>query len=98
MGKPIEKRPGFPGCHSSRHDTSCEGRERRPRPSLDPAAHSGSSPATQQATRLGVSKRTESKLELDNDGGRLLPSMLGFVNLMRSLLLSPPDVRFGWSE
>jgi hypothetical protein len=55
-------------------------------------------PEQQSYRRLGVSKRTESKLELDNDGGRLLPSMLGFVNLMRSLLLSPPDVRFGWSE
>ena len=39
-----------------------------------------------------------SVLELDKDGGRLLPSTPG--SLMNSLLpiLGPPEVRFGWSE
>jgi hypothetical protein len=38
-----------------------------------------------------------SVLELNEDGGRLTPSMLGSLFLIRSFL-PPPDVRFVWSE
>ena len=38
-----------------------------------------------------------SVLELDKDGGRLSPSMLGCINILRPLM-SQPDVRFAWAE
>jgi len=38
-----------------------------------------------------------SVLELDKEGGSLLPSTLGSLNPLRPIL-GPPDVRFGWSE
>ena len=38
-----------------------------------------------------------SVLELDKTGGSLLPSTLGSLNPLRSIL-GPPEVRFGWSE
>jgi hypothetical protein len=38
-----------------------------------------------------------SVLELDKDGGRLSPSMLCCINILRPLM-SQPDVRFAWAE